>query len=495
MVVCQNPTDWYWESDISLTLGIVSNWILPIIALLAALPYDSDASKTPEKDGTATRGSRFIRARARFARTFWALLNWLGSPQLAMTATLFNIYQIWRCSRAATAKEPAIPGRPCTEETPQDRFKTDAYYVLCCIGQFEFPMGPPAADPTTDGFLEIMVYGLLQPLCDDAAPAVPRIFTRTELRGIADKRAKEMTASLLQSIAFQMRTLRRQGVFASFASIFLFYIAFAVSVVLAFADIGERTTAHSLAFGMLISWFPLLLLFAILDRNPTSAGRSRDLISRWLWNVRAVKEWRAGGRFKESPKWWSQDSKDVALEVSDFVGQGRQVGYNGIAFAVLDSIAAATTPAPHTANAERERLALGHLDAISRETVDRVQNCRPPAAWWVLALLSFAIVWVEIGAASMISIRIPTVGVGCRSLSYLIYGGLSTLPMLMQLFLNWSTGTGKHLVLRAWVRRLSDMLCFLAVGTLVFITFAAVSTYWGWLTYLTVSSSLLQADN
>lgn len=105
-----------------------------------------------------------------------------------------------------------------------------------------------------------------------------------------------MAAFLLQSIAFQMRTLRRQGVFASFASILLFYIGFAVSVVLAFADIGERTTAHSLAFGMLISWFPLLLLFAILDRNPTSAGRSRDLLSRWMWNVRAVKKWRAEGR-------------------------------------------------------------------------------------------------------------------------------------------------------------------------------------------------------
>lgn len=98
-----------------------------------------------------------------------------------MTATLFNIYQIWRCSRAATAKEPAIPGRPCTEEIPQDRLKTDAYYVLCCIGQFEFPMGPPAADRTTDGFLEIMVYGLLRPIRDDAAPTVPRIPTRKEL--------------------------------------------------------------------------------------------------------------------------------------------------------------------------------------------------------------------------------------------------------------------------------------------------------------------------
>lgn len=125
-----------------------------------------------------------------------------------------------------------------------------------------------------------------------------------------------MTESLLQSIAFQMRTLRRKGVSASFEGIFLFYIAFAVSVVLSFADIGERTTAHSLAFGMLISWFPLLLLFAILDRNPTSAGRSRDLISSWMWNVRAVKEWRAEADLKSPQsggRWTARMSRSRSL--------------------------------------------------------------------------------------------------------------------------------------------------------------------------------------
>jgi hypothetical protein len=39
--VCQNPIDWYWQTNIDLTLGIIANWILPIIALLAALPWDS----------------------------------------------------------------------------------------------------------------------------------------------------------------------------------------------------------------------------------------------------------------------------------------------------------------------------------------------------------------------------------------------------------------------------------------------------------------------
>lgn len=90
-----------------------------------------------------------------------------------------------------------------------------------------------------------------------------------------DESAMKWTQELLHEMAFHLRMLRRRGVYPTFLSILLFFIAYAVSLVLAFADIGERTTAHSLAFGILISWFPLLVLFGILDRNPVSADRSR----------------------------------------------------------------------------------------------------------------------------------------------------------------------------------------------------------------------------
>jgi hypothetical protein len=69
--------------------------------------------------------------------------------------------------------------------------------------------------------------------------------------------------------------LRRRGVYPAFMTVILFFIAYAISIVQAFADVGERTTTHSLAFGILISWLPLFVLFAILDRNPVSADRSR----------------------------------------------------------------------------------------------------------------------------------------------------------------------------------------------------------------------------
>ena len=177
------------------------------------------------------------------------LLSWLGSPQTALTATFFNIHQIRKCFDAAFDD---------TETTPDLRsLKKDAYYVLCCIGQFKLP-----AD--TERFVEVLVYGLFKPLCN-----------RSVIENEHGRQAKRWTKELLQAMARQMKRSRRRGVWSTFASILLFFIAYGVAVVLAFADLGERTTTHSLAFGILITWFPLLLLFAVLDRNPNSAGRTR----------------------------------------------------------------------------------------------------------------------------------------------------------------------------------------------------------------------------
>ncbi len=45
--LCFDPIDSYIKSNPSLSLSIVSNWILPIFALIACLPYDSLHSRLP----------------------------------------------------------------------------------------------------------------------------------------------------------------------------------------------------------------------------------------------------------------------------------------------------------------------------------------------------------------------------------------------------------------------------------------------------------------
>lgn len=237
-----------------MTLAIISNWILPIVALLAALPYDSLHRRN---DGAPWY-------QGRIARTIGALLNWLGSPQTALTATLFNIHQMRKCFHATLSSGEGIAGN-----NNQQSLRRDAYYVLSCIGQFKLP---EAAD---EGFLEPLMYGLFRPFVTlDAGEPVVRAAARPQ------RKARRWTSELLQEMAFHLRMLRRRGVYPSFVSIFLFFIAYAVALVLAFADVGGRTTAHALALGILVSWLPLLVLFTILDRNPVSADRSKSVYTR-----------------------------------------------------------------------------------------------------------------------------------------------------------------------------------------------------------------------
>jgi hypothetical protein len=181
-----------------------------------------------------------------------ALLNWVGSPQTALAATIFNIHQIRECLLEVVPSGFGITMDPLQSE------KRDAYYVLSAIGQFKLknPRHP------SERFLTALVYGLFRPIMLGAAePDLPV--------------ARIMTRELLQEMAFQLRMLRRRGVYPALASIFIYFIAYAVSLVLAFGGLGDRATAHSLALGLLVSWLLLMVLFTILDRNPVSADRSK----------------------------------------------------------------------------------------------------------------------------------------------------------------------------------------------------------------------------
>ncbi|KAK3369613.1 hypothetical protein B0T24DRAFT_533304 [Lasiosphaeria ovina] len=442
--ICDDPIDWYWASDPTFMLGIISTWVLPVISLLAALPYDAGTGGWHKN----------------VKRTVLALFNWLGSPQTALTATFFNIHQMRECLRAAgVSDDREIWG-----------LKTDAYYVLCCTGQFELPTDK-------DCFLEALTYGLFKPIHDLAK--IPAKHNNT---------AKRWTADLLRVMARQMRRSRRLGVWATSASIFLFFVAYAVSVVLAFL-----TTTHSIAFGTLISWFPLLLFFSILDRNPNSAERTRKLIYRWMWNVRAIKKWEEDQDTnrtainRETPYWWSPSRELTATSSTKttpkanlpdgshhkctrsdrcvptlFIGQGRRVGYHGLAHSVIASVSSSR---PNDPEQLAETIAQTKTDLLSK----------PPGAWIWCSLGALVLVWWEISMALVISYNIPTVGIGCRSGLFIIFGILSTVPWFAHMFdcLGPRGKAGRFFsrVLN-WV---SNVFLAFSVPCLAFITFAAFS--------------------
>jgi hypothetical protein len=197
-------------------------------------------------------------------------------------------------------------------------------------------------------------------------------------------------------------------------------------------------------------------------------------------------EWKAkqqGMDPPDRPEWWQQSKEDAARNVtsrnhgltqqpcfdnyiSDFVGQGRQMGYNGLTYAVLVSVY-------DTPNDNRR---IEQLDVIVDRASKRLKG-RRPGSWWVLSLISLALVWLEIGMALMTSYNIPTVGVGCRSMSYIIYGSLSTLPWIIHL-LPWFKHPGRKRKAACY------FICLLSTLCLILIIFAAVSSPFSYPPYL-----------
>ncbi|PVH82981.1 hypothetical protein DL98DRAFT_570190 [Cadophora sp. DSE1049] len=475
--ICGESIDWYWSSDVGLSLGIISNWILPILALLAAFPFDS-----------------IHKSHGRFRGTMLALVNWLGSPQLALTAILFSIHQNVVCSRDATRDasnnvpiemQPRGNARVQLMMT-QTQARKNAYYVVSCMSQYKSQhiMNPD--------FLKTLIYGLITPFHDRR---IDPEHNETPLELEKREKAQRWTTELLQAMASQLRMLRRLGVYPAFLSILLFCVAYAISVFMAFGNIGDRTTTHSLAVGILISWLPNLLLFAIIDRNPISAERSRILFIRWISNVTAVKEWESPqfqllrlpfGPHPEhndvvhpdptQPRWWSEGNMrwpegNSTFPLGDFIGQGRQIGFNGLADAFAHGVRKELADvAAHSTHDGPEGYRLLHAEHLNIATFTKERLESRPGSYWACALVSLILVWWEISMALMLSCSIPTVGVGCRAGSYLCYGVLSTIPWAVNAYPSRNPGNPNK-----WRKGFSMLFCVVSTLCLFFILFAAFS--------------------
>ena len=208
-------------------MSSIANWIFPL-SILLNLPYESLHSQ-------------------KVSKTLTTLLNWLGSPQTALTATIFNFRQI----RKAHRRLFQVPN------TNRTHLHSAAFFVLCCINQFDGLALQQGGRPRR--MLRLVVQGLVRPLSREG--------------GRADV---QLDRQLLVMLAFQLRMLRRRGVIPMLANLGVFLVAFIFSVVLTFAQLGDGGNAFSfsLAFGLLMTWLPLLVVFSVVDRNPVSSERS-----------------------------------------------------------------------------------------------------------------------------------------------------------------------------------------------------------------------------
>jgi len=223
VALCGQGSDKAQLAEPTFALNLVTTWIFPL-AIVLSLPYDSLHSH-------------------RFYGTATAILNWLGSPQTALTATIFNFHQIRQAHRRAK-------NSPSANSTTWN----DLYYVISCLNQFDVTSRVSGKDTK---FFSVLVYGLFNPILSGPQNA-----------------AMKYTKNLLSVIAHQLRMHRRRAVIPTIANLVTFLIAFVFSIVLSFAEVGENTKVDMLVLGLLFTWLPMLVIFTNVDRTPVSSDRT-----------------------------------------------------------------------------------------------------------------------------------------------------------------------------------------------------------------------------
>jgi hypothetical protein len=153
--------------------------------------------------------------------------------------------------------------------------------------------------------------------------------------------------------------------------------------------------------------------------------------------------------------------------IGHFIGQGRRIQFCGLSWAVMEEVGPLRRlfEPDEPGAAQLPPLAPpAHYDTCARRVRERLGK-RPPSSWYVTAIVGLILVWVSIGMAILLAYSTPTIGIGCWSGSFLIYGALSSISWAVQFF------DSRHTI----ARRFCNTVNFIAFCWLVTITFLMVS--------------------
>jgi hypothetical protein len=217
-----------------------------------------------------------------------------------------------------------------------------------------------------------------------------------------------------------------------FVSIGWFLFAFALSVESAFGSLGENSTAHDLALGCLLAWFPILILASIVDRNPIAAEAIRTKLNALVNHVRHAlddKQHREAflSTFQQQPDFPQlRERVDQLVKTvddkhkffSDFAGQARIRWHYGAAHPILCDIENC-----YIADKGRNWLA-DEAEARMKLVLGPIND--DGLVWFDIREFwqvgsAIGIVGGSCGGAFVLSYFTPTVGLGCRSGGYTIF--------------------------------------------------------------------------
>lgn len=433
VAVCGSGPALYTWAEVSNT---ITTWILPVIGTLLQAPFESNSTR----------------------RTLLAISRWVGSPIASLSYVLWNIKV---SAKAALMVDMAVK----YDETPERRTDfgsmRDSMYLLLVMNQYSIKPTAAMSGKEAEGLLRIVLFSrdLVLTDTDKTLRQMRRILTR-ELR--ETRRRGAVPGTLRTSWAW---------IFADshvvFVSTMWFLFAFALSIQAAFGALGQNTTAHDLALGCLLAWFPVLIMGSIVDRNPIASEAIRKKLNALVDHVRHALRDEQHRRefvntFQGQPEFEQLRIRvDGVAEKSnhmydffvEFAGQARVRWHYGVAHPILSDIENC-----YIAQKGRNWLANEH-EARSSLVLGPVND--EGLVWfdirefWQVAS-AVIIVGGSCGGAFILSYFTPTVGLGCRSGGYTIFFsvscGLLIVEMIVWLVLSpyeveppWLTRTSTRL--------------------------------------------------
>ncbi|KAF8251727.1 hypothetical protein K440DRAFT_652913 [Wilcoxina mikolae CBS 423.85] len=335
----------------------ITTWVLPAVGLMLQAPYESNV---------AIWGNVYL------------IVRWLGSPVASLTCTLWNISVTGKC---ALLVDMATEYRPPADlvAAPDSVFAQirDSFYLLSVLNQYTF-QGDRESEQDLERLLRFALF--------DPSPK---------------------TVGLRQRLATSLRRQRRRGVVQVMITLFWFVVALIISIHRAFGEqLGNNATAHDLALGLLLGWFPILLASTVIDRNPTDAVHTRRKLNSFLLNVQKLNPDKFIHAF--------DPARENVFE--HFAGQGRLRWHYGAAHCILNTLeddflkdAGPCTP----------------RSSPWSTVFDIRQLWQAGFSWLLLATAFFSAFWI--------SYNTPTVGLGCRSGGDMIFGIIATTSTFLEL--------------------------------------------------------------
>ncbi|KAL5115109.1 hypothetical protein ACEQ8H_007024 [Pleosporales sp. CAS-2024a] len=381
--LCGTGAEYYSWDVVSNTL---TTWILPVIGTLLQAPFESNATK----------------------KTLLALARWIGSPVASIAYVLWNIKV---SAKAALMVDMAVE----YDETPDCKkdfgSMRDSMYLLLVMNQYA--LNSDAVQHKKKG-----------------AECLLRIALFSRDLGLTDPNIS--LRDMRRNLARELREMRRRGAVPVFVSTLWFLFAFALSVEGAFNQLGKNTTAHDLALGCLLAWFPILIMASIVDRNPIAAEAIRKKLNALIDHVRnALRDEQHRKHYIDTFR-GHPEFEDLRARVDnignaeensydffeEFAGQARVRWHYGAAHPILCDIEGC-----YIARKGRNWLA-DEKDARFNLVLGKIND--EGLMWfdirefWQVAS-AILIVAGSCGGAFIISFFTPTVGLGCRSGGYTIF--------------------------------------------------------------------------